>query len=181
MTALLLATLTWAGSVYINGVRADVLPDATLRNVTVRLDADGNVWIDAPQYRVETIPDPVPAASTASPTASGVTAGSWWLVTEDHATTGQLLDISVNSARVYRVQSGQGPIVLDLGPYLRRGTNEVRVEPIANGTLGGGSFDVYVGRGVMDNGTIRIDQPLVHYARSPSDPVGPRVYAITVP
>lgn len=181
MIALLCLALAHAGSVYVNGVRADVLPEVTLKNVTVRVDAQGNLWIDAPQYEVQAVAaESNPQAATVG-TDTTVPAGTWWLVTEDHQSTGQLLNVVVNGASVYRVSSGQGQILLDLGPYLRRGANEIRIEPVANGALGGGAFDVYVGQGANDAGTLRIDHAVVHYVRSVSDPVGSRSYQVYVP
>lgn len=196
MIALLLTATALAGSVYINGVRADVLPAATLRNVTVQLDPNGDVWIDAPQYRVEAIPEDGPStgATRASPPPAQTVApttpppppaadqvSGWWLVTEDHQSMGQALAITINGAPVYRVASGQPAIVLDLSPYLHRGTNEIRIEPVANGVLGGGALTVYVGRGQREAGAIRIDQPSVFYSREATSPVGSRTYTVTLP
>ncbi|MFZ5477823.1 MAG: hypothetical protein ACOZNI_13695 [Myxococcota bacterium] len=55
MIALSFLGAAFAATVYINGVRADVLPEVTLANATVRIDAQGNVWIDAPGYRVSVV------------------------------------------------------------------------------------------------------------------------------
>lgn len=66
-------TLAWiaaafAGSVYINGVRADVLPEMTLEDVTVRIDGQGNLYIDAPGYRARVVSPPGYASPTPAPT-----------------------------------------------------------------------------------------------------------------
>lgn len=58
----LLASAALAGAVYVNGVRADVLPEVVLERCTVRLDGQGNVFIDAPGYKVN-ITDPGEAAA----------------------------------------------------------------------------------------------------------------------
>ncbi len=58
-----------AGDVYVNGVRADVLPVMSMENVTVRFDAQGNIWIDAPTYRVRVSTGDAPAAPYAVPPA----------------------------------------------------------------------------------------------------------------
>jgi hypothetical protein len=55
-----------AGSVYINGVRADVPPEITLSNATVRFDAQGNVWVEAPGYRVQVLSPPEAVAPPAA-------------------------------------------------------------------------------------------------------------------
>ena len=36
----LLVGFAQAGAVYVNGIRADVLPEVEMKNVTVRVDAD---------------------------------------------------------------------------------------------------------------------------------------------
>jgi hypothetical protein len=73
MTLLLaMVSLAHAGAVYLNGVRADELPPTTIANATIRVDADGNLWIDAPGYRV-TVTEPGSAAPLPA-TAPGVTA-----------------------------------------------------------------------------------------------------------
>ncbi|MBM4390445.1 MAG: hypothetical protein FJ090_04945 [Deltaproteobacteria bacterium] len=64
---ILSVALALAGGVYINGVKADVLPVMTMEDVSVRFDQSGNVWIDAPLYRVTVVS---PAASQAAPAAS---------------------------------------------------------------------------------------------------------------
>ena len=53
----LLTSAALASAVYVNGVRADVLPEVVLERCTVRLDGQGNVFIDAPGYKVN-ITDP---------------------------------------------------------------------------------------------------------------------------
>lgn len=58
-----------AGDIYLNGVRADVLPVMSMENVTVRFDASGNIWIDAPMYRVSVVPSGTPAPTYAPPAA----------------------------------------------------------------------------------------------------------------
>ena len=50
----LVATRAYAGSVYLNGVLVDGLTNQKFERVaSVRFDEQGNVWIDAPAYKVE--------------------------------------------------------------------------------------------------------------------------------
>jgi hypothetical protein len=55
LLGLLLSPVTFAGALYINGVRADAVRDMELKDVNIRVDGDGNVWIDAPRYSVEVL------------------------------------------------------------------------------------------------------------------------------
>ena len=43
----------WAVTVYLNGAAITGVPNQTFKNCTVTTDASGNVYIDAPAYKVE--------------------------------------------------------------------------------------------------------------------------------
>lgn len=188
----LLIPAALAGSVYINGVRADLLPEVTLTNATVRFDDQGNVWIDAPGYRVQvvqpggqaTLASSVPAAPSPSPGAR-VGSGAWWLVTEDNASSGHTLEVVVNGTLVRRMASGEPQLILDIGPFLRPGSNTIVMNALPGAAPDGGAFTVYIGRGNNLSGTIRLDNPDVAYGRRASDGAsgggGGRHYTLTVP
>ncbi|MES2641815.1 MAG: hypothetical protein V4850_20150 [Myxococcota bacterium] len=191
----LLVPAVFAGSVYINGVRADLLPEVTVTNATVRFDGQGNVWIDAPGYRVQVVqpgedagPGPsAPATSSPSSATSSnarVGSGAWWLVTEDNGSSGHTLEVVVNGTLVRRIASGEPQLIFDLGPFLRAGSNLVVINALAGSTPSGGALTVYVGRGNNLSGTIRLDNPDVSYSRRASDGAnggGGRQYTLTVP
>lgn len=201
---LALVAAAFAGSVYINGVRADVLPEMTLEDVTVRIDGAGNLYIDAPGYRARVVSPPaeptsqtytppprvasaappVPAqAYTPPPSATPAAVGTWWLVTEDNDSSGHQLEVLVNGTLVRRVRSGEPQLILDLSSFLRSGTNTVTITALPSPTLGGGVLNVYVGRGGNAGGTIRIDEPEIRYARRASDPAagGTRSFTVVLP
>ncbi len=76
---LLFASVALAGGVFVNGVRADVLPPVTLERCTVRVDAQGNIYIDAPGYKVAVTqagdgPSSVPAGMYGAPAGLSVAA-----------------------------------------------------------------------------------------------------------
>ncbi|PTL76349.1 hypothetical protein [Vitiosangium sp. GDMCC 1.1324] len=57
-----------AGSVYLNGVRIDGVTNQKFEKVTsVRIDEQGNVYIDAPAYAVKVVNAPPPAAAPVKP------------------------------------------------------------------------------------------------------------------
>lgn len=188
LTLLALCTQAFAGTVYINNLPIDTLPVAELKNVTVRFDAEGNIWIDAPNYQIREVAPPTYVsasdATATTPTAGTgtVATGLWWLVTEDNGSTGSVVDIMVNGVRVRRVISGQSQLIMDIGPFLRPGVNEIQI--IAQpGQPGGGLLNVYIGQGSNSSGTIRLDAPSVRYARRSSDSAegGVKTFTITVP
>ena len=200
-----------AGDVYLNGIRADVLPVMSMENVTVRFDAQGNIWVDAPTYRVRVstgdAPAAVPPASTypattapvvvppapvvyrpepsALPTARPrptVASGSWWLVTEDNDSVGHDVEVMVNGVSVRHVRSGESQIILDLGAWLQPGNNTITLNA-APGGYAGGAFMVYVGKGRADDGTVRLEAPDIRYARRAVDLAAgaTRTYTLVIP
>lgn len=198
----LLLSAALAADVYVNGVKADILPDITLAGVTVRLDSAGNVWIDAPAYQVKPTLVPPPAADAwaapaarpvSTPTYGAVTGATaapaavptstWWLVTEDAGSAGQTLDVYVNEQLVRRVASGEPQLILDLAGWLRPGVNTVRV--LARPPVGTplGALNLYLGQGVNVGGTVRIPSPAVRYTRTAADGLAGSVreYTLTVP
>ncbi len=194
--ALLPAVL--AGSVYINGVRADLLPAVTLSNATVRFDAQGDVWIDAPGYHVQVLSPGEPAVPARTPAPSGSPAqaasagdtgsrtpvATWWLITEDDGSTGHTLEVLVNGTLVRRVASGQPQLILDVGPYLRRGANTVVLQGVPGVSPAGGPLSIYLGRGNTLSGTLRLDNPEVAFSARASDGAGgspTQQYTLTVP
>lgn len=197
---ILLLALALGADVYVNGVRADVLPVTTLTGVTVRFDAAGNVWIDAPTYKVSTstvAPASAPAASTWSapaapaapakaataPTGAGLAAGGWWLVTEDAGSVGQSLEVYVNEVLARRVASGEPQVLLDLGAYLHPGPNTVRIVARPPAAAPAGALSVYVGRGSAAGNTVRISTIDLRYSRRAEDGLAGSVkeYTVLVP
>jgi hypothetical protein len=189
---ILLAGLAGAATVYVNGVRADSLPEMSMRDVDVRVDAQGNIWIDAPRYKVEvvdggvaavaggvvmtsppvypTTPAPPPAVVTSWTAApSRVAAATWYLVTEDAGSAGDDVEVTVNGKSVCHVRSGEGQVLVDLAPWLLPGPNTVAFNPTPAGRPGGGPLTLSVGRALSSGGVLRMDSPPVRYGRKASD------------
>lgn len=189
--ALALGGRAHAVDVYVNGVRADGLSDVELEGVDVRVAPNGDIWIEAPGYRVEveggTVGEPPPRASTppsASPEA--VPAARYWLVTEDNGSKGLVIDVIVNGRAAAKVRSGQPQTILDLGPWLRPGTNSVIVNALQDRTAGGGIYYVYIGEGSNESGTLMMDRPEITFAHraADADPDGARTsrsFQLSVP
>ncbi|MCB9791658.1 MAG: hypothetical protein H6741_02935 [Alphaproteobacteria bacterium] len=56
-----------AGALYINGVRADGVTGLDLKDVNIRIDANGDMWIDAPRYQVEVVQPGGPQGAATQP------------------------------------------------------------------------------------------------------------------
>lgn len=192
--ALALSGPAQAVDVYVNGVRADGLREVELEGVDVRFAPNGDIWIEAPGYRVEVESDAVaepPPASASPPSApsasgEGVPPARYWLVTEDNGSKGLVIDIIVNGRAAAKVKSGQPQTILDLGPWLRPGANTVIVNALQDRTAGGGIYYVYIGEGSNESGTLMMDRPEITFAHraADADPGGARTsrsFQLTVP
>jgi hypothetical protein len=211
---LLLSPVTFAGALYINGVRADAVRNMELKDVNIRVDADGNVWIDAPRYSVEVLQPggqpsapsapqapaapaapmapvappapmapPAPPAPAAAVSGAEVAAGSWWLVTEDNQSIGHTIDVYISGVLVKTIKSGDEDVLMDISRYVRRGKNEVLISARAGASLGGGLFQVYLGQGSNDAGTLNLASPQITFTRRSSDSLdgASRQYTLIVP
>jgi len=171
-----------AGSIYINGVKADGITNFELDDVDVVIDNKGDVYIDAPRYAIEVrtpggetvSPEPVPVVqadgtiSTDPAAPTGLPAGSWWLVCEDNGSIGQSVTVSVGGQQVAMVKSGDPQLMLDISAFLQTGDNVVTFSS-PGGEVGGGILSLYVGPGTNSNGTLQLETPALEYARRASD------------
>jgi hypothetical protein len=150
--AALLPASALAGSVFLNGVRIDSVRGQTFEKVSVRIDEQGNVHIDAPGYAVRTVPAPAPAPAPApvvapapAPTPAPVVAPPapapapaqepvptritkrYWLVTEQETPgmTGYDIDLYVNSQWVRKLRNVEQQVIAELTGNLQPGKNTV--------------------------------------------------------
>lgn len=194
LASLLSVALAGPNAVYVNGVKLDRIPVVEMKNVSVRMDAAGNVWIDAPGYRVAVEPSTPAATSTpvatlptsapTTPTAGGLSPGSWWFVTEDDGSSGQTVEVYVNGTLARTVRSGEVQVVMDVSSLLRRGNNEIRFNTISDANIAGGNLTIYLGSGTTAvNGVVRLDSPDIRYQRRASEGLvsGQRTLTVNIP
>lgn len=177
-----LLALAHAGSLYVNGVRADSLRGQEFKNVNVRIDANGDIYIDAKNYTIKAT-EPVPVNSPPPAVVAGVAAGRYWLVTEDNASAGHTVEVRVNGVVVRTIRSGDPQVILDLAQFLRPGENQVTMAALPSPLPpSGGVMHLYVGPGRNDNGVVRIEKPPIDFQRrSSDDPAGKtQSYTLTV-
>jgi hypothetical protein len=157
-----------AGTVYVNGVRADALRSFDFKAVDVRVDSDGNVWIEAPNYRIE-VQDPHNSTDPASKPGEGIPTGKYWLVTQDNGSQNHEVEILVNGVVVQHYKSGDPQVILDLQPHLLKGTNTVTFNALPTAQPGGGILLFYIGTGSQEGGQVSLDNPQITYTRRSSD------------
>lgn len=174
--ALLLSnTALAAGDVYFNGVKVDPrsLKGQNFTAIDLSVDANGDIRIDAPRYKIE-------VQGTAA-AGEAVAAGRYWLVAQDDSSQGHTIDVVVNDRIVKTITSGGGPVVVDLGQYLKKGANDVRIKAQPGPVPSGGDMTIYIGQGSNDSGTVVLKRPDIAYSRGASDPPtgGSRTYTLT--
>jgi hypothetical protein len=198
MIGLLVALLgsAQAGSVYVNGVKADAMRNFEFEDVNVRIDEEGNIWIDAPNLMIEVrgaddtppveeppVQEPPaqdPPAETSGgetqdaaavadePAVEPIAAGQWWLTSADEGSVGQIIEVQINGVVVATARSGEADLALDLAPFLSHGDNQVTLIHRPDPTrVEGGALAVRIGNGT--DAAASSQAPLVELSRSSED------------
>ena len=162
LSLLATALATWASpalaqDVYLNGVRITGVKNQQFDNASVRIDAQGNVKILAPQYRVDRLDTtdrgpagttkisatsgpaksrpasiaPQQSTSVESPPAGGGSGLTrrYWLVAEVHdpGMVQYRIEVRINGRLVGSFTDADPPAPMEVTEYLRPGRNAVRV------------------------------------------------------
>jgi hypothetical protein len=174
-----------AASIYLNGVNIDGVTNQRFDNCTVTVDAQGNIFISAKGYAVQTVGGQAPAApAPAAPVApvmaptAGPVAMHYWLVTEKSA-PGMVqydIDLYINNQFVRKLPDSEGQVVMDISKYLVKGPN--RVYLLCKKNLEGGRRSqspqhytrVIIGEGsTADGQNVFIDKQVLDYKRTAAE------------
>ena len=159
------------GTVHLNGVNIDGVVNQEFKNVkSVRIDAQGNVLIDAPAYKIEG----APAASAATPAtapASGPVTKRYFLVT-DVPVPGKSdydFDVFVNAKWIRKIKNEDEQVVMEVTPFLRAGQNKIVFRATKRGKRTSFSPEHYlavvVGEGNMGGDQVMIDNPILEFKK----------------
>jgi hypothetical protein len=180
----------WAVDIFVNGERVTGVQNVTLQNpASVRFDAQGNVWVDAPGYQIHALTPRVPspavprAGATSVPdTPRSLLTKRYFLVTDTNAPGHVQYDVAVtlNGQVVRRIESDEGQVILDVTEFLRPGQNAVALAAFKDltggrrGTSNGEVMRVLIGEGHDDGGghvTLDTQQVVFVVDASQTDPV----------
>lgn len=149
-----LATVAWAGGVWLNGVPvpADVLTRPELAGAAVTIAAGGDVHVDAPgltwregQVVVVAAPPPVELVD------------GWWAVIEGLRLERAVVDVRVNGQLVRRVEGAGAPVLVPIDALIVGSAgNDVSVEVVSAST--GARVAVTIGRGTVRSGVPRFER-----------------------
>ena len=176
---LILPTSTaWAVTVYLNGVAITGVPNQTFKNCTVTTDASGNVYIDAPAYKVE-----APGAKAAAPVASAPQQAGlaptqrYWLVTERTPEMADYdIDVFVNGKWLRKFLNEEERQVVEISKYFKTGPNKVALmarkrknSKDRNSSSPAHYFRIVIGAGKMNGRSIMVTESLVDYRRTAAE------------
>lgn len=184
--AAVLPQVALAGSVYLNGVNIDGVTNQKFEKCTVKIDENGNVFIEAVGYAVKSVegapataPAPRPNPSSAAPegpTPTRITK-RYFLVANQSAPgmTEYDIDVYLNAKWLMTVKNNTDQEVVDITRHLLPGKNTVTFE--AKKVVGGArksfspqhDFTVIIGEGNEASGNVMIDNPLVTFKRTAAD------------
>lgn len=175
LVALAVAPPALARSVFLNGVDVSALRNQTFKNVTVVIDGDGNIHMDAPGYKVEVVEPGVaerePPAKADEGGPNPLLAQRYYLVTAP--TPGDKaqydLAISVNGIERRRIKSGSGQVIVEISAWLQRGDNAIEIAAVKNLTDSRKSasstdrLDLLVGVGHEEKSIVKIDDVKIEF------------------
>jgi hypothetical protein len=162
----------YAGNVFINDAKVETLTkEVVLKNVDVRIDTKGNVFITAKGVKVvNTTGGATAGPADKAPTPQG--AKRYYMVTMQNrvGATQYKVDLFVNRKWTKQVNSKNAQEIFELTRYLRPGKNEIHL--VATKDYGGGTrisssaadyYDVIIGQGEESQGRIMLTKKLVEF------------------
>jgi hypothetical protein len=152
----------WGAEVYLNGVQVTGAKDQVIDRAKVVLDKNGDVFITAPDYKVQELSTSANRNSPA-PTATATTAHltKKYFVVSDvtrPGVTGYTIQVMINNKFLQALADDVAQNVLELNNYLNEGTNTVSFRALrpsgksAQSTLASDAFSVTLGEGKGDPG-----------------------------
>ncbi|MCP4499243.1 MAG: hypothetical protein GY822_04650 [Deltaproteobacteria bacterium] len=161
---LLSTSLLAKPSVFLNGVNIDGVTQQKFKNVTVEIDAQGNVLIFAKGYEVK---------SVAKNATGGPVTRRYFLISETNAPgmTQFDIDVFINSVWVKRISHKDAQNVIEITDKMHKGKNIVHftaTKSMKNGSLRSPQhyIKVLVGEGNMGGNNVMVDKTLAEYSRT---------------
>ena len=181
--SIVIACLLWfcalpafAGSIYLNGTRIDGVTNQKFDNVTVEIDAYGNVHITAKGYAVQGAKAATDAKAGPQEVKGPVgqpPTRRYWVVTEKIPSKTQYdIDLFINGKWVRKSLDDEKHTVLEVTTHLKTGPNKLifRAKKTIDGQRVSQSpqhyFRIVVGEGKVGGRNVMITRTLVDYRRT---------------
>ncbi len=174
------ATPAMAVDVYLNGNKITGYQDVDFGKVKVKLDKAGNVFIDAPDFKVQEVgggaqANPTPPPVKPPPNPAGLSK-QYFIVTEGSQPGGCGYDVKlmINNQYVKTLSDNIPQHVVELNEFLKKGANSVSFLAKREGRTAktvGDTFTLMIGVGNAKGGQLSIEEVLHEYKLSGSDPI----------
>lgn len=153
--------------IFLNGVDITGVTNQEFENATIKIDNQGNVIIDAPQYKVEVQDDD----GTTQP-APGALTGSYFLVGNNTSPGKPQYDIEifVNGVMVKTMKNTDPQLVVDITDKLEPGINTVSFKALKDtagsrtSVSGSDKMEIFVGKGSASSNKLTIDKQLLTFS-----------------
>ncbi|MBN2725479.1 MAG: hypothetical protein JXR95_15545 [Deltaproteobacteria bacterium] len=160
--------------IYINGMDLSkyLITNVELKNVTIKFDSKGNIYISAPGYNLK----PGEASKDVPKDADEKLATRFYLVTFPKpvkSVSGFDVDLLINGKFVKRIYSDSGQLVYDVSEYMKKGKNIIsfvskKGKEIKDKTAG--QMKLAIARGYESKGTYIIKDIIWQIKRTSKDP-----------
>jgi len=171
-----------AADVILNGKKITGMSNVDFGKVHVRLDAAGNVRIDAPEFKVQEVAPPgtksSPPPKAAEPTPPPNPAGlqkQYFVVTEGSQPGGTGYDVKlmINNKYIKTLPDTIPQHVVELNEFLKKGANSISFLAKREGRSAksaDATFDLMIGIGDASGGQLSIEQVLHEFKLTAADP-----------
>ena len=169
--------------VFVNEVEVTGLTNQEFKNCTVKFDAEGNINISAPGYKIKRLDSGASEEGSSSSSSTTIVTEKkkeklqkkYYLVTEENngAKVWDSYSLIVNGSVVKKFTSSDGVILENLTKHFSKGSNQIVITAAKKDTYPGGSksnwFRIIIGEGHEEAKQIVIDKTLGSITRKGSD------------
>ncbi len=185
-----------ARNIYLNGVKINGVRGQTFTNVTVKIDANGDIYIIGKQYKVVVKKPlasgqkpadsakkgapaaaakpsaPVPAPAPRVPAVGPPPTKKYILFAQRTGAqgSGYRLIVRINGKKVTTITVNTPQEVIPITKYLKKGANRVEIEAIKIKPGASGEVLLIIAEGSIEGGRVAVQQPyLLQYKRTASE------------
>jgi len=166
-----------ARSVFLNGANIDSVRNQTLKKVDLFIDSEGNVHIEAPEYKVME-EGSSPAQPAVQPSGQNPYLNNRYFMVVESNRQGAVqydLEVVINGQLVRKIKSDEPQLILEISLFLKPGANQVKI--VATKNLSGprvSSSDkdqmrIVIGQGQAVGQQVTINSSLVVFTCSAAD------------
>jgi len=169
-----------ARRIFLNGVNITGMTGQKFKNVTVVIDANGDIRITGKHYKVKSsgntatppkppvkkanpTPTPTPVKKAPLPTLSPRPSKKYVMVLQRGVAkaSGYSLRLMINGREARKVPLNRFQDVYDVTPFLKKGMNKIMVEAFKEDNKATGNLNLFITVGEVKGGRVLIQKPYI--------------------